>query len=196
MSPGWVHTFSNKEESILHVTNSISQMSCALVTASFFYWLLSMSEMAFSVKYRLKHKAPAKDMGLARDTIFGLFLLFYLLCLAINVTPKRNEENSTEAYAGPHSQLFRTMQDESRGYVLQRLDAVARINEVIPPPFRSLVVELQGNRERVFSPRTKQSLGSLSDEERRQVEEFYDEFLLNLDRQFGHMRADTVPREF
>lgn len=155
-----------------------------------------MSEMAFSVKYHLKHKTPAKDTGLARDALFGLFLLFYLLCLAINVTPRTREENSTEGDVGPHPQLLKTMQDESRRYVLQRLDAVARDNEVTPPSFRSLVVELQADREKAFSQRTRQSLGSLSDEERRQVGEFYDEFLLRLDRQYGHMRADNVPREF
>lgn len=170
-------------------------MGSTLVAACVFYWLLASSEMAFSVKYHLHHKMPSKDTGLARDAIFGVFLLLYLICLSFNITPRRTEENN-EVDAGQHTNLFRRMQDESRGYILQRLDAVARESEVVPPSFRTLVAELQGDRDRALSNRTRESLGLLSDDEKLQIRELYDEFLRRLDREYGHMRIDNVPREF
>jgi len=170
-------------------------MGWTLGAASWFYFLLSTSELAFSVKYHLHHKMASKDTGLARDAIFGVFLVLFLICFSFNITPKKTEERNT-AVAGPHAKLLRRMQQESRGYILQRLDAVAREDEVAPPSFHTLVAELQGDRDRALSDQTREDLGSLSDDEKLQIRRLYDQFLIRLDREYGHMRVDNVPREF
>lgn len=156
-----------------------------------------MSEMIFSVKYHLKHRTPAKDTGLARDAVFGLFLVFVFVCFSIDLGPaETNTDDGDELAAGPHLPLLVRMKADSRRHILQRLEAVTRDRETTPPSFHTLVVELRSHRRKAFSKATRQSFDLLSEEEKRHIGELYDAFLLRLDEEHGHLRVDNLPREF
>jgi hypothetical protein len=155
-----------------------------------------MSEMIFSVKYHLHHKIPAKDAGLARDAVFGLFLLLLFLCFSITVVEaEKSQDEEDELAAGPHLQLLVRMKDDTRRYILQRLETAARDRETTPPSFHAFIVELQNPRRKAFSKETRQSFDMLNDEEKRVIGELYDAFLVRLDEHHGHLRVDNLPRE-
>jgi hypothetical protein len=144
--------------------------------------------MAFVVKYQLGHRLPAKNTGLARDTIYGFFTLVFLVLLAF-------DGKSNRADLPPHLRpWFANMKAACRAYIVEQLRTRARDTEK-PPPFADFIRDLRRYPQRPFSDSVRNERARLDAHSLRVLDEKYRDYVTELDTRYGELECTRVPRE-
>lgn len=156
--------------------------------------------MAFSLKYHLGNKLPARNTGLARDTIFGLFVLTFLILLTLNgddstSTDAQINGGGTRPISPKLQSLFTQMQSELRGYLINQLRTRVNDNETTLPQFGTLIEELKGDPTVAFHGPVMGERARLDDNDLNELQRGCDVYLRGLEARFGELAPNVQFRE-
>lgn len=162
----------------------ILQITHKILFATFSLWIWCISETAFVVKYHLGNCIPAKNTGLARDTIFGLFMLIFLIAIAFDGTDRRQGTTDRIHLTSDLSALLAKMKAAARTYIIDTLHARANDNEK-PPPFKDVVRDLRRTPNAPFKRGIRDERAALDASSQRLVDEWYREYVTELEGKYG-----------
>ena len=86
------------------------------------------------------------------------------------------------------------MEEESRKYVIDRVDNTVAAGEQ-PPPLRPIFRSMKLNPEAALSAQTRQGLSGLSPEEATRLRRLHQDYLEGLEERYGHMESVDRARE-
>ncbi|EXJ56123.1 hypothetical protein A1O7_09054 [Cladophialophora yegresii CBS 114405] len=166
-----------------------------LFWAAFSMWIWCTSEMAFVLKYQLGQHLPAKNTGLARDTIYDFFLLVSLILLTFDAKSNNRQRSGYRAGLPAHLRpLLADMTAACRAHIVEQLRTRTGDLEK-PPPFADVIRDLRRNPSATFHRGLVEDRRELDIHALRMLDERYTAFVTELDTRYGDLRCTRVARE-
>ncbi|ETI21665.1 hypothetical protein G647_08012 [Cladophialophora carrionii CBS 160.54] len=166
-----------------------------LFWAALSLWIWCTSEMVFVLKYQLGQHLPAKNTGLARDTIYDFFLLASLILLAFDWKSNNKQLSGNRAGLPPHLRpLLADMTAACRAHIVEQLRT--RTNDLEkPPPMADLIRDLRRNPSAAFRGDIVEDRRRLDVQALRMLDERYRAYVTELHTRYGDLRCTRVARE-
>ncbi|OCK81696.1 hypothetical protein K432DRAFT_403557 [Lepidopterella palustris CBS 459.81] len=166
--------------------SEIPRQSYIAVAATGTLWIRSFSELVIVLRYDLLQHAMPKGTPIARDVIYGLCTVVFLILMAI-------VQQNLSAYEASHP-IEAQIEEDSRVHLIGIVNAAAAAGEQLPA-VSAAIATMRGNSRNALSDLTKQDFDNLRAAERTRLQQLHLDYLNRLDQKYGHMAPVDRTRE-
>ncbi|KAH0559368.1 hypothetical protein GP486_004119 [Trichoglossum hirsutum] len=156
------------------------------VAAAGLLWIRSFSEIVIVVHYHLLRYPSPANTPVARDTIYGLCTVAFLILITTVV-----DDMARQHAKNP---LLLQMQEDTRKKVIERITA-ERSERKPAPALANIFGEMKGNPDAVLSDEVRQTLLSIDPDQRDILRERHRDYLDTLDKKYGKLAPEDRSRE-